>query len=391
VNLKCRYLSSAVKEDALRSHKMAFISGPRQVGKTTLAKALLKTPENYFTWDDLNFAARWVKSVDEALSRRGLGPVVLDEIHKDRKWKARLKGFFDRFGSEVSLVVTGSARLDLYRKGGDSLMGRYFPYRLHPFSVAESDSPIPVREAFRVSDAKYSWRDLYRLGGFPEPFLGGSEAKAKRWSRLRMERLVQEDVRDLRSISDLNLMRVLVSLLPGRVGSLLSINAIREDVGSAYGTIYEWLQVLEALYHHFLVRPYSGNLKRTLRAEPKLYLYDIIPIEDPGARLENLIALHLLKACHYWMDTAQGEFELMFIRTKEKEEVDFCVTRDKKPWLLVECKSAELEPTAVLRKFTRLFRPKWSFQLVTLPNHYKYFPHWNVYSVSYERFCAGLL
>lgn len=386
-----RYLVPSIQADALAAQKMAFISGPRQVGKTTLAKTLLPSRDNYFTWDDVTFASRWVKSPEEALSGRRRGVVVLDEIHKDRKWKNRLKGIFDRLGEEIPIVVTGSSRLDLYRKGGDSLMGRYYPYRLHPFSVAESQSPPTVNEIFSRRVAQYPWRDLLRLGGFPEPLLAGGEAKAQRWSRLRMERLIQEDVRDLRAISDLNLLKILVALLPGRVGNLLSVNSLREDVGGAYGTIYEWLQTLEALYHHFLVRPYSGKLKRALRAEPKLYLYDIFPIENPGARIENLLALHLLKACHFWTDTAQGEFELRFIRTKEKQEVDFCVTRNKVPWLLVECKGGELEPTDALRKFTQLFKPEWSFQLVTTANHYKFFPHWKIHVASYERFCAGLV
>ena len=388
-----RYLAKAVQDDALARGKIAMISGPRQVGKSTLAKALLTSQQNYFLYDEEGFRRRWNKSPVDSIASRGAGPVVLDEIHKDRKWKTRLKGIYDTRGQTVPLIVTGSARLEHFRKGSDSLMGRYLPYRLLPFTVAEGEeSPSP--DAFgNVRRVRFAWKDLVALGGFPEPLLGGSEAEAQRWSRLRIDRLVLEDSRDFLNISDLNAFRVLIDLLPERVGSLLSVNALREDVGKAYATVRSWMGVLDALYHTFTIRPYSTRLSRALRAGPKLYLYDTlnIPAEMQSKRLENQVALHLLKACTYWTDTAQGEFDLRFIRTKEQREVDFVILRGRKPWMLVECKTRETEPARDLIAFTQRLKPVHSFQLVTDDTIDRHYAEYGITVQSYERFLSGLI
>jgi len=371
---------------------MALISGPRQVGKTTLARTLLLDQQrNYFNWDDDDFKVAWSRHPLLALANRGPGPVVLDEIHKDRRWKSRLKGVYDKSGADLPILVTGSAKLDIFRKGGDSLMGRYIPYRLAPFSVAESGEPIAPDEAFTRTKVNVPWADLTKLSGFPEPLFKGSEAKAKRWSRLRLERLIHEDIRDIRAVNDLQALTVLMQLLPKQVGSLLSINSLRQDVGVAYGTAYAWVNALELLYHHFVVRPYAGKLSRALKAEPKIYLFDTLPLQDnPGALRENLLALHLRKACQFWTDSAAGEFDLRFIRNKEKQEVDFCVLRDGKVWLLVECKSGAKTPTPALIKFTEALKPTFSFQLVSQPVDSAYAAY-GIRVCSYERFCAGLV
>ncbi|MES1206391.1 MAG: AAA family ATPase [Pseudomonadota bacterium] len=386
-----RYLISTIREDAIASGKMAFVSGPRQVGKTTLAKALLASPQNYQTWDDTDFRRAWSRSPRLALDARGPGPMVLDEIHKDRRWKTRLKGVFDVAGAGDGMIVTGSARMDLHRRGGDSLMGRFLPYRLHPFSVAETAAPPGPDQILMVTEPHQRFADLLRLGGFPEPFLGGSQAKAVRWSRLRLDRLLAEDVRDLRAVEDLSGLRVLADLLPERVGSLLSVNALREDVGAAYATVRSWVKVFEALYHCFLIAPYAKRIARAIQTAPKLYLFDIlrIPPAHEAARLENLTALHLLKACHFWTDSAQGDFELRFVRDKEGREVDFLVLRDGRPWLLVECKSNDIDPSPALDHFARQLGVSRAFQLVTKPGYDRVYTQKNVRVVSYERFLAG--
>jgi hypothetical protein len=388
-----RYLSAPVTADALANHRMAFISGPRQVGKTTLARGLLQTAQNYFSWDDAGFRRAWSRSPRTTLEGRGAGPVVLDEIHKDRRWKPRLKGWWDTDGPADGVIVTGSARLDLYRRGGDSLSGRYLPYRLHPFTVAERAAPPAPDAILATTKPVFRFDDLLRLGGFPEPLLGASEAKAARWSRLRLERLLREDVRDLRAVEDLAGLQVLADLLPERVGSLLSVNSLREDVGAAYATVRSWIQVFEALYHCFLVRPYSKRVVRAIRNAPKLYLFDVlrIPREQSGARLENLAALHLLKACHYWTDTALGEFELRYVRDKQQREVDFLILRDGRPWMLVECKSGETEPSAALTHFAGQLGVTRLFQLVAKAGYDREFPALGVRVVSYERFLAGFV
>ena len=176
-----RYLTKTISYDALADVKMALISGPRQVGKTTLARTLLLDQQrNYFNWDDDDFKVAWSRHPLLALANRGPGPVVLDEIHKDRRWKSRLKGVYDKSGADLPILVTGSAKLDIFRKGGDSLMGRYIPYRLAPFSVADSGEPIAPDEAFTRTKVNVPWADLTKLSGFPEPLFKGSEAKAKR-------------------------------------------------------------------------------------------------------------------------------------------------------------------------------------------------------------------
>lgn len=387
-----RYLARALRDDALAKGKMAFVSGPRQVGKTTLAKSLIEDPRNYFLFDDEDFRRRWAKSPGEAISGRGPGPVVLDEIHKDRKWKTKLKGIYDVRGREIPIVVTGSARLEHFRKGTDSLLGRYLPYRLFPFTVGESASCVKPDEILSRRVVSFPWADVLRLGGFPEPLLGGSEAEAKRWSRLRLDRLVFEDSRDFLAISDINAFRVLIDLLPERIGSLLSVNSLREDVGKAYATVRSWLGVLDVLYYSFTIRPYARRLTRALRAEPKLYLFDTlrIPEELGSKRLENQVALHLLKACCFWTDTAQGEWDLRFVRTKEKREVDFLLLRDGKPWMLLECQSGETEPVRDLVAFTRLLEPAHSVQLVCDESVDRSYPEHRVRVMGYERFLSGL-
>ena len=386
-----RYLERTITEDALASGKMAFVSGPRQVGKTTLGRHVVPGATNRFTWDEERFRRAWASDPVGAIAGRGAGPVLLDEIHKDRRWKRRLKGLFDTRGSEVGIVVTGSGRLDLYRRGGDSLMGRFLPYRPHPLSVGERVGPPGPDEAGEAATEEYPFDDILELGGFPEPLLSGSRPKASRWSRLRAERLVFEDVRDLRNVLDLQAMRVLVDLLPSRVGSLLSVNSLREDVGVAYATVRDWIGVLEALYHCFLIRPWAGRLSRALKAEPKLYLYDVLPIGSRPARVENVTALHLLKACHFWTDAAHGSFDLRFVRTREKKEVDFAVIRDGRPWMLVECKSGTLEPTPPLIGFARALGTRLNYQLVDSRGHDREFPEKGVRVMDYRRFLAGLV
>lgn len=388
-----RYLTNQIRDDALASGKMAFLSGPRQVGKTTLARSLLLSKANYRSWDDADFRKAWSRSPRTALADRGPGPLVLDEIHKDRRWKTRLKGVYDVDGPGEGVVVTGSARLDLYRRGGDSLLGRYLPYRLHPLSVAETEQPPGPEGILATLEPRRSFDDLIRLGGFPEPFFAGSETRARRWSRLRLERLVAEDVRDLRAVEDLSGLRVLADLLPERVGSLLSVNSLREDVGAAYATVRSWLQVFEALYHCFFVPPYAKRISRAIRAMPKLYLYDTltIPGDASASRFENLAALHLLKACHFWTDAAYGAFDLRFIRDKQRREVDFLVLREGRPWMLVECKSGDTDPSPALLYFQSQLGGTRAFQLVRRPGYDRLYTKTNVRVMDYERFFAGLV
>jgi len=158
--------------------------------------------------------------------------------------------------------------------------------------------------------------------------------------------------------------------------------------------VRSWLQVLDALYFSFTIRPYAGKLARTLKAEPKLYLFDIlrIPVEDLGRRLENLTALHLLKACQFWTDTAQGDFDLRFVRTRDAWEVDFLVLKDGRPWMLVECKTGDREPSKQLYRFGDILRPKYRLQLVHGEKSYRRdYPALGITVLDYETCFSGLL
>lgn len=325
-----RYLEAAVA--AVLPRKMAFIGGPRQVGKTTLALSLLGTNANethpaYLTWDDPRAAAR--------LRRMELPPgeplLVLDEVHKYARWRNLVKGIFDTEKSRRRIIVTGSARLDYYRKGGDSLANRYRYFRLHPFSLREvSASPSP-------SDVQA----LLRFGGFPEPFLHQSERELRIWQRDRISRVVREDLRDLEHVREVSLVEQLVDLLPGRVGSPLSVKSLREDLEVDHKTVERWLTILENLYLCFRISPFGPSKVRAVKKERKLYLWDWSMTPEGGPRFENLIASQLLKYCHFREDTEGRAMELRFLRDTARREIDFVVLEDRKPRFAVECKSGD--------------------------------------------------
>lgn len=365
-----RYLQSQVLTDALDSQRIGFINGPRQVGKTTMAESLLKElhqENNYFTWDDVEFRKLWLRGPKDFLKTLDKNSVVVfDEIHKDRKWKSKLKGLFDLFKKDLRFVVTGSARLDFYRKSGDSLQGRYIPYRMHPLSVGEGPlvKPPPKVKWDENLSIHFSVDDLLQYGGFPEPFSMQNVDKVRRWQRLYRERLIKEDLRDLQEVRDVSLIESLSLLLQDRVGAQLSYESIREDLATSFDSIKRWIDLLEALYFCYRIRPYSINLKNSLKKEPKLFLYDWSLVTNPGARFENMIAGHLLKSCHAWTDCAMGEFQLYYIRDKQKREVDFFITKNDKAYALIEVKSGQSTPTPALIHYQKILKPQFCIQVV---------------------------
>lgn len=338
LDVRERYLSSQIGRDLRR--KMVFLGGPRQVGKTTLARALLgRATRGYLSWD--------VDEHRERILRRELPPVkflVLDEIHKYRRWRNFLKGLFDAGPRDRRILVTGSARLDLYRRGGDSLQGRYHYLRLHPFSVAELDLS--------------STRDLVQLatlGGFPEPFLGGSRTEARRWSREYRTRLVREDVATLENVQDLDTLELLALRLPRLVGAPLSINALREDLQVSHRTVSRWITILERLYAIFRVSPFGAPRVRAVKKAQKHYHLDWSVVDDEAARFENLVAGHLLKWVHHQQDVEGREMELRYFRDVDGREVDFVVTENDRPSVLVECKLSDAPVSSPLRYLLQRF------------------------------------
>ena len=367
-----RRIYDSILETHLETHRqMAFVSGPRQVGKTTVCR---HGAESYFNWDaadDRRLIQKGATAVAAAIgadkARAGRPKVVFDEIHKDRRWKAFLKGFFDVHADrkKLGVVVTGSARLNVYRRGGDSLLGRYFLYRMHPFSVAEclrTDTPTEVLSPpVRISDD--DWNALLRHGGFPEPFLTRSPAFTRKWARLRLDQLTGEDLRDLGAFRDLAGLDQLARILSERSSVQLNFSELARDLQVTAETSNRWIAALEQLHLGFTLRPWSKDIANSLRKEPRWFLRDWSGVEDVGRRAETFVGCHLLKAVEAWTDLGLGTFELAYLRTKQRQEVDFVVVRDRKPWCLVEVKNGATELSPSLAFFQQRTGAPYAFQV----------------------------
>lgn len=348
-----RYLEDTLRSDL--GKKMVFLSGPRQVGKTTLARTIMAdTPRaQYLNWDVS--ADRRVLLAQSWSPRAGL--LVLDEVHKMRQWKPYLKGVFDGRPDGQAILVTGSARMDTFRQSGESLAGRYFALRLHPISVAEwcrSAGASPEQALERVLER----------GGFPEPFLAGEAADAERWRRLYLEGLVREDILEFSRIHEIRAMRLFVDLLRERVGSPLSLASLARDLQISPTTAGKFLDILEALYIVFVVRPYHANIARAILKEPKVYFLDTGLVSGEGARFENACAAMLLKHVHYLQDVAGRRVSLHYIRDKDGREVDFVVCENDAPIGLAECKLADAAVTPFLAAVAQRFPAAGAVQLV---------------------------
>lgn len=345
--MKERYLSNQIRSDLLS--KMVFVGGPRQVGKTTLAKELLKESlgGGYLNWDIPAQRQRILK---------GEWPIgqllVLDELHKYRLWRNLLKGLYDGRLENQQILVTGSARLDYYRFSGDSLQGRYHYLRLHPLSLAELKS-----------SSQKTWMDLLHLGGFPEPFLSGSEIQAKRWSREYRSRLIQEDLSPIEKVQDLGSLELLSMRLPDLVGSPLSVNALREDLQISHKTVSHWVAILERLYAIFRVPPFGAPQIRAVKKEQKHYQMDWTLVPSMPLRFENLVACHLLKWVHFEQDCFARDLELRYFRDIDGREVDFVVLENRKPIYLIECKWSDTDVGAPLSYLKAKFPEAQAFQI----------------------------
>lgn len=350
-----RIYLNVVKEHFDNNTQALFLSGPRQVGKTTIAKEFLKesTYSKYLNWDNLDHRQLILKGPSAIVQDFPLQalikekPVVcFDEIHKYKDWKGFLKGFIDTYREKLQTLVTGSARLDVFSKSGDSLMGRYFLYRIHPLSVNELVRPTfrdeIIGKPIKIEDDLFE--TLLTFGGFPDPFIKSEMRYYKRWQNLRHQQFFQQDIRDISNIHEISLLEILASLLKHQVGQLVNYSNLARKVRVSDQTIRRWMSVFESLYYCFTIFPWSKNVSRSLLKEPKIYLWDWSQVEDKGQRFENFIACHLLKAIHFWNDGGLANFDLFFLRTKDQKEVDFLVVKDGKPWLMVEAKCSGTDP-----------------------------------------------
>ncbi|OFZ28847.1 MAG: AAA family ATPase [Bdellovibrionales bacterium RIFCSPHIGHO2_01_FULL_40_29] len=329
---------------------MVFIGGPRQVGKTTLCLSYLNPPErqnpNYLNWDDLK---------SKTLLRKGEIPhaklIVIDEIHKYKEWRNLLKGFYDKRPEGHNFLVTGSARLDHYRRGGDSLLGRYRYIRLHPLSIAE----------LKIT-TKNDLKDLIKFGGFPEPYFAANENNHRLWLNERLHRVINDDIRDLEFLKEYNSIELLAEALPDRVGSPLSVKSLSEDLQVSPHTTERWIDILEKVYYCFRILPYGAPKIRAVKKERKAYLWDWSALTDDGKVFENLVASHLLKYCHYIEDSTGHQMELRFLKDTDGREIDFIVLKNKKPIFAVECKTGDKQ----LSKNINYFKER-----TTIPFYYQ--------------------
>lgn len=354
-------------QELAREKGMVFLSGPRQSGKTTLAKIIASSFTNslYFNWDIPEHRTRFLRDYRffEGLERKDdTAPlIILDEIHKYRDWKNALKGIYDEFHDSYRFLVTGSGRLDIYQKGGDSLAGRYLPFHLFPLTVAELGGRQRSFGEFRgaplaismegAGEAQAIWDQLGELSGFPEPYLSGRKTTWRRWSQTYARQLVREDIRDLAGIKSVQDLETLYLLLSTRVGSPLSVPSLCGDLKVSYNSVRNWLDVFERFYLTFGVSTWTARVARAIQKERKIYLWDYAQIPDAAARFENMVAAELQRAVVLWNDLGYGRFSLHFVRDKEKREVDFLIAEEGAPFLLVEAKLGDAEPAKALRSF----------------------------------------
>ena len=355
-----RYLSSCLSQDM--KNKILIVTGPRQCGKTTLAKQL-DTSFDYLNYDEREHH----KIILEKSWDRKKKYIILDELHKKKNWKLWLKGLYDTEGIPPGLVVTGSARLDTYRKAGDSLAGRFFHFRLHPFDLKE------IRQ-LRICPIEEALERLCVFGGFPEPFLSASQSFYGKWKKAHLDIILRQDILTLESIKSLSSIETLVQLLRDRVGSPLSYVSLAEDLHCAPKTVKNWLTILENMYVIFKITPWHKNVARSLVKAPKFYFYDTAQVRSPSARLENCVACSLLKEIHFREDVKGERWGLFYLRDKDRKEVDFLISKHNQPFCLVEVKTKQDHLSEGLRFFSKKFSNLQKVQLVHQLKREKTFP-----------------
>ena len=348
---------------------MVFVAGPRQAGKTTFTQILAEDFNNslYFNWDILDEKRKLIEnpSFYEEVHRKdnSLPLIIFDELHKYSNWKNYLKSVYDRDKGNYKFVVSGSGRLDMYQKGGDSLAGRYFIFYLWPFTLAELagnnltfeqflSNPIEVR-AFS-HETQPIWNKLSQCTGFPDPYLDGTGEFYRIWSNTYRKQLLREDIRDLASLRSIEDVEILFSLLPSKIGSPLSMASLARDIHVSFDSVRNWIEIFENFFMVFRIAPWTRKIARAITKEKKLYLFDYGAIDSPAAKFENMVALELFRAVANWNDLGLGNFSLHYLRNRDREEVDFLMSNNHHPLLLIETKLSDDFASKSLIKFQEI-------------------------------------
>jgi uncharacterized protein len=363
--MKKRKYYKNIWADFNKEKEMIFISGARQAGKTTMAKDIAsEEPVSlYLNYDvpenktKILTQPTFFEEIDRKKSDRPL--VILDEIHKYKEWKNYLKGFYDGFADEFRFLVTGSGRLDLNRKRGDALAGRYLHFHLFPFTVGEISSPTIRQVASEIlrelpeqnNVARDLWETMFQVSGFPEPCLKGTSLKYRRWAHSYHSQVIRDDIRNEFAVRQIDTMEALYSLITNCVGSPFSASNQANTLKISHNTVSSWLAIFEQFFLVFKLRPYSKKITRSLVKEPKIYFYDYCRIQDEALRFENMVAVELSRAVTLWTDFGFGEYQLWYLRNKEKQEVDFLVTENTQPLFMVEAKFSDVAVSPNLIKF----------------------------------------
>ena len=356
-------------------NQMAFLVGARQVGKTTIAKQLQSNFKEsvYINFDSLEdrqmilSGQSFIEKMFPLNVLRGELPLIIfDEIHKYSKWKNYIKGFYDIYKDHFKIIVTGSARLDIYQAGGDSLMGRYFQYHIHPLTVRELN-PMEMQtdkvfhEPIKEDD---NFQRLFKYGGFPDLYTNQSDQFSNLWHTTRFKQLIYDDIRSISNLQEVYSLELLAEILKSQAGQMLNFSNLSKKISVTSQTVARWINILERFYYCFTIRPWFKNVTRSLVKEPKVYLWDWSLIEDEGAKIENFIASHLLKFVDFYTDLGIGKFELFYLRDLDKREVDFLITKNNKPYVIVESKASDIHISKSVLNFSEQLTPDFTFQSV---------------------------
>jgi predicted AAA+ superfamily ATPase len=378
-----RIYTQILKKHLVTYPQMAFLVGPRQVGKTTIATQLATqfNESIYLNWDVIETrekilsGQKFIEDIFPLNVMRSQKPLIIfDEIHKYKNWKNYLKGFFDVYKNNYSILVTGSARLDIYQAGGDSLMGRYFQYTVHPLTLSEVLSKQKVQkdtEFFQSpsNDKEMLLERLFQFGGFPDPFVHKAPEYSNLWQSTRLKQLIFEDIQSVAQIHDIQIIEVLAKMLKYQTGGLLNKSNLAKKIQVTVQTVSRWIDTLERLYYCFRIKPFHANVTRSLIKEPKIFLWDWSQVEEEGARFENMMAVSLLKFVNFWTEQGIARFDLYYLRDIDKKEVDFVVTKNNTPYLMVEAKLSSTTISPHISHFQKQINPIWSLQSVYNMNY----------------------